>query len=790
MQQQSDIKTIYIYEMQFIKFRNPTGGYDPYIPYYNLCFVLYDNTTNQMSDLYVLGSESHPIKYEYDRPSSLLFYRNYNSRVFNDDGIRVLPVSSAEGEEDAGEEGVDMSNFGMSEPGIYIGENGIESDDVDLKKITDTLTSILTERLILLVETHANDSERLIDLTANEYYNATVEHLSESLSRTASTNVSRANSQSAFAFAPPDPREIQQHIKQQIEQQIPKYDVVKMAHENYAGIDENVFGLGAEVIDFTFTKAFFRSIDPHEILRKNNRFGILKFACANGIPINHTKDKIYYFMQELFWMMEGDTGSAKGSTRQIRFTALKKCLESPKAIELFNKIYNLMCNKGDHIKICAVGGNVIRAFFLALETSADPKLIELSKYLSAGFNLDFLCSKASDADFTGFELMSKEEFEKYGPAFETALHLLVHENRVCSGNIEFPLIRLKLKVPADATTFQDCGQILDKSQTLKDAKYFYPQLNWFPQLIDESVDCADFQSGYEPKQSGITIDQLYEINKLNCVMQKSKRLNAKLTTGVANIIAGENTNQDKYDNLMWFVNACCKGFCNVIDDGVDKTSIFDNIESIVANITPLACEALIKIMTIEDMFDELTEIWEKINPDSLSQPTLDKYGEPDYSNCINIARSSDGTHKWSKSTSIAIGNTNLPPQISEVNKSCSKKIREELFSDYHLSTKFSITINTLSFDSSKQLSQEDLTDGELAGSEMREGHHIEHSSSSASTASGNVFGFGGKSKSRSIKKIFRKGRSHNYLHTCKYKNQKKTRKYKYRKSINKKRNRK
>ena len=745
--QQADVP-LYIYKLEHFTFPHPERGHENYIPYYNFCLVKSSeyNSGYPIENFYSLisASDGTLIKIEID-PSiySLLFYRDNNQPVFEgphepfSSSVHILDINMTHL----------SSDTGISDPNIYIGENGIASDNIELKPITDSFTNALIDKLKNVVEEIEDQTYELfnennldadgkteiskgLENISTQLYEQTLETLSQSLSASVSRSVSRTNSQNSqsniFNFGSQSSH-TPATIKAAIKSQIPIKGINEIVETSFKNVvlDENVFGLGAEVIDFTFSKAFFRSKESHEILERNNRFGILKFACANGIPIiDKTNiiqtDKIHYFIQELAWMMEGDAGSAKGSTRKIRFDALTECLKSPKAIELFNEIYNLMCNKRDNIKICAVGGNVIRAFFLALKTSDDPELKELSKHLSGHFRLDFLCSKASDADFTGFELMSDAELAEYGPAFMEALQILVNGG-VCLGKIEFPLIRLKLKVPADAMTFQECGKISDKSQTIKDAKYFYPQMNWFPQLIDDRYNYAAFQHEIQPQERGITSQKMYEINKLECVMLKSKRLNAKMTKDVAEIIAGGMTDEEKYNSLMVFVRLCCEYFCQTIDAGIsklsDKSIIYRDIESIVNYITPLACEALIKIMNNTDILKKLKEISDAFNENTLMRPSVDdKTGELDYSNSIIVSRSSDGTPKWSKSTSIAIGNSNLPETISNMNKKCSKQIREILFSHYPLSTKFSITINTLSFDSAL-LSPEDLINAELAASE-------------------------------------------------------------------------
>ena len=470
--------------------------------------------------------------------------------------------------------------------------------------------------------------------------------------------------------------------------------------------------LAPEFVDFTFTKCFYKSTSVQEILDKNNRFSLLKFCCANGIPISgqingvefiKKSEKIYYSIKELEWMLE-QGASAKGSTRQLRYNALNHCLQNQLAIQLFDIIYNLFSvwKTGAFIKICAVGGNLLRAFFLVLRyarnavngTQNDPnedvsaaferltqeQKIELGRFAATIPHLDDLCKKSSDTDLSSYKIMSTKENRECGDFLEEALmYECLHESvRIikytelhgpppeppptlkCSGPIEFPLIRMKTPVFENGQYYeQTCGNIINNSATIRDANHYFPQIKWFAQMIpDNSVELLDaMYSKLTIKPSEPVFAQ---IKILYCTLQEVKKHNATLTS----------TNSDeislgRFKELSQFTIKCCEIFFTKISPQIKATNNLQDIQQIVEKITPLASDAMFSLLKDKTILPVVNRVLLKLNNyDDLSQRG------------IHLFRDANGENIPTKSTAIAIGNTDI--NISDTHKNCSFSIRSKL----------------------------------------------------------------------------------------------------------------
>ncbi len=465
------------------------------------------------------------------------------------------------------------------------------------------------------------------------------------------------------------------------------------------------YTIGVEMIDFTWAKTVWKLDSVADILANNNRFAILKFACANGIHINKQHYKLYYFQKELEWMLEQDSAaiSAKGSTRQLRKLTLDACATNPSALELFDKVYSKMCYAGKGFKVCAVGGNVLRAYFLALKSTIETPKTATSKLESFAKTLpylDTLCKKSSDADFTGFETMNAKDGKKYAPIIEEALNRLCETpSAMCAGTIEFPLVRLKIRIHADERSFPCI--VRNKMEILKLANAVFPEIKWFPQMIpDNDVSILD------KKKEKLDADTYREICNLYCVMQRNKIYNSLLTSNVADIIATSKVDKklspskNTYNNIMKFVQDCCEEFVEEIEKANIKVNVSSDINAIVAKITPAANAALANILESKKKSAIIKTIIEKIcDPAELSQKG------------IIVATDENGNYMWSKSTSISVGNTN--EEISKVQKASSLIGRQTLnkIGGGILSKNLCITTNTLQFAESLK-SLDDMKDAE------------------------------------------------------------------------------
>lgn len=473
-----------------------------------------------------------------------------------------------------------------------------------------------------------------------------------------------------------------------------------------------------EGVDLTVTKCFYKSTSVEEILKENNRFGILKFASANGIPINGQTNKIYYSIKELEWMLE-QGASAKGSTRQLRFDALSFCLGQPLAIQLFDIIYDMLCASAEdaHCKVCAVGGNVLRVFFLALRWSMNqddtcdafngwsPEQIrDLGQFAVTVPNLDFLCNKSSDTDLTTIRQMTQAEKGQYGPTMEHALNLLCAHQGECSGPIEFPLIRLKTPIFENGAYYETtCGNIQDAAETMKWANYYFHEIKWFAQMIpDDPVAALD--DLFEKKRATYpALGEIYpEIRKLYCTLQEVKKHNAALTSLNSDVIS-----QGSFNNLMSFTTTCCQIFFHEINPNVKEMDDLQNIQQIVHKITPPASRAMFSILENPITQPFIHRVLKALNDrDYLSSPEfLQKYKTN-----VHILTDATGGPMPVKSTCVAV--SSIVVGVSETHKKCSAEIRH-LFSELNPADPFNrnliITINCLKFMESNR-SIEDIKD--------------------------------------------------------------------------------
>jgi hypothetical protein len=473
-----------------------------------------------------------------------------------------------------------------------------------------------------------------------------------------------------------------------------------------------------EGVDLTVTKCFYKSDDVEEILKQNNRFGILKFSSANGIPINGQTNKIYYSIKELEWMLE-QGASAKGTTRQLRFDALSFCLGQPLAIQLFDIIYDMLCASAAnaHIKVCAVGGNVLRVFFLALRWSMNQahtcdafngwspeKIRDLGQFAVTVPNLDFLCDKSSDIDLTTIRQMTEEEKGQYGPTMEHTLNLLCAHQGECSGPIEFPLIRLKTPIFENGAYYETtCGSIQDAAETIKWANYYFHEIKWFAQMIpDDPV--ATLDELFEKKRATYpALVEIYpEIRKLYCTLQEVKKHNAALTSLNSDVIS-----QGSFNHLVLFTTTCCQIFFDAINPKLTKMDDLQNIQQIVQKITPPASHAMFSILENPITQPFIYRILKALNDRDylLSPEFLEKYKTN-----VHILTDATGGPMPVKSTCVAV--SSIVGGVSETHKKCSAEIRH-LFSELNPADPFNrnlnITINCLKFMESNK-SIEDIKD--------------------------------------------------------------------------------
>ena len=340
------------------------------------------------------------------------------------------------------------------------------------------------------------------------------------------------------------------------------------------------------------------------MLTENSKFAALKFACANKVPIlipnknppEKSNASIYYFSQEIFWILQ-DTSveeripeNTKYMWRSKRFELLSLFSRCPAAIQLFENIYHNLCNVVGNIKISSVGGNPIRAFCLVMNCYFNGKVKdcdELTGEIILGLNACFteglysedeinylkitteeLCKKLSDTDGIGTEIFDASNTDELTQA-ETQLAKDVLEYSLeshCSGNIQFTgnndfiLIRSKANTLIDEMSprlmacYLDGKPIQNKAETLKQAKMFFPGINWFPQMIPSTP----FPYTYE-SVSGLLSKEIYdEIVKLYCVLQVLKSINAELTQLVSSVISNNSSeSNENYEALRQYTSELC-----------------------------------------------------------------------------------------------------------------------------------------------------------------------------------------------------------------------------------------
>lgn len=477
--------------------------------------------------------------------------------------------------------------------------------------------------------------------------------------------------------------------------------------------------LASELIDFTFTMCFYESKNVEDILKQNNRFGILKFASANGIPItgqigtinmNGQTNKIWFSLKELEWMID-QGASTKNSTRLMRFDALFKCatMGGEYVNTLFETIYDTLCTKGEHIKICAIGGNVLRAFFLALKwarnvinrvenkTPCDAfdhlderGINDIGQFARLLEHLDKLCEKSSDADFSGYKIISEEQKSKYGPTIERALYTLClpighADRRECGGNIAFPLIRMKIKVFENGKYYTDrFGHIRDNRATMNAANKYFPEIKWFVQMIpDADVSLLDKLKTEKYGNGNPELEQIYqEIRILYFTLQEVKKRNAFLTSLNSDIISMGN-----YYDLVLFTRECCKIFSITIDAKLEKKDKLQDIESVIKKITYYATEAMVLILESHVTRPVIDKVLTTVcNPKFL----LNKE--------ILIATNIDGLPLSVNSTCVAVGS--VVPGAAEIHKLVSLNGRQWLLGipdGDQRKQNIHISVNALSF---------------------------------------------------------------------------------------------
>lgn len=527
--------------------------------------------------------------------------------------------------------------------------------------------------------------------------------------------------------------------------------IVNLAIETKNAISKKK--IASEVVDLTITGCDYKQTTIEKTLENNNRFGILKFCSANGIPIsgnisnggvmNEQTEKIFYSIKELEWMLEQDA-STKGSTRVLRLAALLFCLKNRSAMDLFDIIYNMLyaTQPDAFIKICAVGGNVLRAFFLALRFARNiangaPNLppddrctalddlspeqtVELGRFANAIPELDKLCKKASDTDLTGIEQLSEAEKAECEQTMKNTLHLLCLplESRPakyiemggknqsfilkCRGAVKFPLIRMKAVTYEDDSYYESkCGSIADNTETMKWANYFFRKIKWFAQMIPddpvESLDEFSKQQGYlnaDGTYANETFAKFYpEIRKLYCTIQEVKKHNAAMTS-----VNSDEISQGSFNHLITFTTGCCQIFFDTIGPNV-KDDDFKNIYNIVRKITPLASRAMFSLLENPIIQPYITRVLQRLNDTTyLASPDfLEKYGTN-----VRILTDETGNPVPVKSTCIAVSSAVFG--VSSIHKESSAQIRH-LFSEFYKSNpshpfnqNLSMTVNCLEFD--------------------------------------------------------------------------------------------
>lgn len=508
--------------------------------------------------------------------------------------------------------------------------------------------------------------------------------------------------------------------------------------------------LAPELVDITFTKCFYKASSVEEMLAKNNQFGILKFACANDIPINGRLEKLFYFVKELEWMLEQGE-SNKNTTRKLRYDVLSECTKNPLALKLFDIIYKMLCREGEFIKICAVGGNVLRAFFLALRWARNDSAGVANTETCAAFNpqygwtkeeivelgefatrfdvvLNTLCEKSSDTDFTVIKKMTSAEKTLYGELIQRALDAMCADKDVrsqCNNEVEFPLIRMKTPVFEDGQYyFEKCkGYIENIQYIMNSANKYFSEIMWFAQGIpDYSVEQLDIL--YATKLADIenldvtpeTKDEIRskfkkiypEIRKLFCNLQHVKIHNAALTSFNSDIISSYGS----FNSLMRFTTTCCEIFSEVINPEVTEDHELQDIIEIVTVITPPASQAMFNILKNGTTAETINNVLQQIkNAEKLASKTFYATYK------TNIFVLGDDTNPV-KSTSIAVGSK--VEGVSDIHKSCSATIRDSFKQDETLNPVFLnnivISINCLKFGRASS-SIEDLKDYEAPSEE-------------------------------------------------------------------------
>lgn len=501
---------------------------------------------------------------------------------------------------------------------------------------------------------------------------------------------------------------------------------------------ERKFAITYEIIDYTFAEFYFACESIDELLTRNNRFGILKGACANSIPIWHDGEqktlKIYYFLKELKWMLEQAEG-AKSGTRLTRYFSISYCLNNPFAICLFDIIYYKMCKSVGNMVICAIGGNVLRAFFLVLRHARDGTPCDAIDELISGHrpcppmtpeniaafrqfagtipNLDMLCDKPSDADFTNYVLVPPH-FHK---VIEDGLKVLCGDKNdtgtltECKGPITLQLTRAKGRIPANVNSFAKCfaigGTIDDYQQTIKMAHSYYPKVKWFSQMTDPS---ADLDKMFPFPKTGIvngkpiTENQNLQIKAVYCILQTIKTFSTTLTSKVGEIISNVDPGVSEYQNLMIFIDTCLTILIDQIGILPIGSDVSLRIETIVQHVVPAANKALILILQDE----YIRKVIKKVITDVCDERYLNLIG-------IDVFKKEDNTPMWYPTTSIAVGNpvSGSNERVSQTLKAASLYQRNAIKSgafEPELMEGMCMSFNILQF--SEPISIEDATNSE------------------------------------------------------------------------------
>lgn len=345
------------------------------------------------------------------------------------------------------------------------------------------------------------------------------------------------------------------------------------------------------------------------MLTENSKFAALKFACANKVPIlipnknppEKSNASIYYFSQEIFWILE-DTSreeripeNTKYMWRSKRYRLLNLLSRCPAAIQLFENIYHNLCNTVGNIKISSVGGNPIRAFCLVMNCYLNGEVDdcdELTKEIILGLNAGFtqglyseedinyiktttyeLCKKLSDTDGIGTEIfdasitddLTQAETLLAKEVLEYSLESHCSERTKFTGENDFILIRSKANTLIDEMSprlmacYLDGKPIQNKAETLKLAKTIFTGINWFPQMIPSTPFPYTYESLNEDAKVIMNEEQFNEIVKLYCVLQALKSINAELTQLVSSIISNNSIDSNEnYKELRQYTRELCE----------------------------------------------------------------------------------------------------------------------------------------------------------------------------------------------------------------------------------------